>query len=254
MNAPSYASLLLALLLTLLSACSSSSSAATHRPRASGPTLSQLSAQTPEAKLALVSYSINEVNYGDWVLNEYMMRKPLAQLLEHTERMLGRRWELIPAADFVPTLEYQELQASPLEVAQPKFGDYSMRLFSSSREQLVAARTSRTRAAELARATGADLVALVYIEWDCASGFMTMVHPIAKVVISIYDAQGNERFHVRQDHKDQEAIGARPFKNPITPASVGRWTSASRAALNEISVGKGGHREMNSMTQSIIMR
>lgn len=192
------------------------------------PTLGELVTQTSGQKIALVSYSVNYLMYS---LEGYEMEPLMVWLLDNAEACLGRHWTVQPASAFVPSWGYQEQRGDPMSVELPSFDGQSMGVFADDRDQLVKAQLSPERARALAEASGTELVAVVYIEWATASeGFSFKA--LAKVVLSIYDANGQLIYTKRRDQKGFEKLELVPYQSVFTEESMIQWVEASDAGLD----------------------
>lgn len=195
-----------------------------------GMSLAEVKAQTQGKSIALVSLSVNDYNgmLSQWGQKAGpLLEAKMAGLLADSEGLLGQKWTLVPAAEFVGKDEYQALKGPEREVAMPAAGGASMRLFGADRKDLVATRAEATKIAQLAAVSGADLVAIMYSEWEVATGsFSPTSKPFTKNVMSIYDATGKLLFHGRQDQMGEKPLGAFGIVS-VDEETVDDWVKAA---------------------------
>jgi hypothetical protein len=192
----------------------------------------------PGASVAVVSLSINDFggSLQGWnqTLTSNLMYSRATAMLQMAEQELSRHWRVIPAPQFIANPAYQQLAPPPFEVAVPMIGDHPMPVFAEDRSQLVRARLSPHMAQELAHATGADFVAVVYAEWGVATGrFVPTSKALSKNVIGIFDADGYEVFQKRVDRRGQKTLGA--FGSVVVDEnSIDEWVEAYREGIELI--------------------
>lgn len=174
--------------------------------------LAEVSAQTQGQKIAVVSLAVNDYNnmLSQWGQEAGpLLDAKMNGMLEQVEGLLAQKWTLVPAAEFVGKPEYAAGAGPAREVAMPKPGGTSMQLFGADRKDLVSTTVEPAKISALAAASGADLVAVVYSEWEVATGsFSPTSKPFTKNVISIYDATGKRLFHERKDQMGEKSLGA----------------------------------------------
>jgi hypothetical protein len=177
-----------------------------------GMSLADVKAQTQGKSIALVSLSVNDYNgmLSQWGQTAGpLLEAKMNGMLSDCEGLLGQKWTVVPAADFVGKSEYQSIKGPEREVAMPTAAGESMRLFGADRKDLVATRVDGTKVSALATAAGADLVVVMYSEWEVATGsFSPTSKPFTKNVMSIYDSTGKLMFHGRQDQMGEKPLGA----------------------------------------------
>lgn len=174
--------------------------------------LAEVTAQTQGKKIAVVSLAVNDYNN---MLSQWgkevgpLLDTKMNGMLGQVEQLLGQKWTVVPAAEFVGKPEYSAGAGPAREVAMPKPGGSAMQLFGADRDDLVRTNVDAAKISALAAATGADLVAVMYSEWEVATGsFSPTSKPFTKNVISIYDASGQRLFHERKDQMGEKPLGA----------------------------------------------
>lgn len=226
MQSRSSASLAFTLLLTV-GACRVDAPLAP--PTRSESPLTAVAASTQNQKIALVSYSVNflAASFGDRPTDEYMETLRL-----QAETHLAAHWSVVPSADFVPTQGYQSVYSESRGVAVPSVGGVQMPVFAIDRPQLIKAGLPQESARALAEAAGADLVAVVYGEWEAKSKAFTPFRPRArsKVLLSIYNAEGTQIHHERRD-VDGAQLHVKMYRSLLTPENLEHWTAATDHAL-----------------------
>ncbi len=192
--------------------------------------LADVTAQTQGKKLAVVSLAVNDYNN---MLSQWgkevgpLLDTKMNGMLDQVEAMFGQKWTVLPAAGFVAKPEYTSLAGEAREVGMPKPGGNPMHLFGASRKELVATTVDPAKVAKLAQATGADLVVVMYSEWEVATGsFSPTSKPFTKNVISIYDAAGTRLFHERRDQMGEKPLGAFGLVQ-IDEETVDDWVKAA---------------------------
>jgi hypothetical protein len=192
--------------------------------------LAEVTAQTQGKKIAVVSLAVNDYNnmLSQWGQEAGpLLDSKMNGMLEQVEALLGQKWTVVPAAEFVAKPEYSAGAGAAREVAMPKPGGTSMQLFGSNRKDLVSTTVEAAKISALASAAGTDLVAVIYSEWEVATGsFMPTSKPFTKNVISIYDATGKRLFHGRQDQMGEKPLGALGIVS-VDEETVDDWVKAA---------------------------
>jgi hypothetical protein len=177
-----------------------------------GMSMAEVTAQTQGKKIAVVSLAVNDYNN---MLSQWgkevgpLLDTKMNGMLEQLEALLGQKWTVVPAAQFAGKPEYAAIAGPAREVAMPKPGGAPMHLFGADRGDLVATQVDPAKLAKLAAAAGADLVVVVYSEWEVATGsFSPTSKPHTKNVMSVYDATGKLLFHGRRDQMGEKPLGA----------------------------------------------
>ena len=220
---PRLRSLLVFALALGLAACSSPMSLQGAASRTSGQ------------KLAVVSISAN--NFGNslqgWnsALTSRLMGLRVARMLDTAERSLGAKWKVIPAARFVGKPAFQRQKGESFEVGLARLQNGTLPVFALDRRQLIKAELSPEQAQGLARATGADLVAVIYSEWAVATGkFVPTAKALTKNVLSIYSGTGELVYHGRKDQIGSRTLGAYG-RVVVNDETIDQWVDSYDVAL-----------------------
>ena len=201
-------------------------------------TMAEVAAATQGKKLAVVSVSVNDFNGSLQGWNsgrtDDLLTMKMNEMLGVAEARFGQRWTVVPAASFVDGDAYQSQAGPDREVAVPRPAAKPMRLFGADRNELVKTVMPASKASALATAAGADLVAVIYSEWTVATGsFSPTSKPLAKTVVSIYDATGVELYHGRDDELGDRTLGA--FGRVVVDEdTVNDWILAFDRALTNL--------------------
>lgn len=203
-----------------------------------GASLSQVAARTQGQTVAVVSLSIND--YGNslqgWndTSTSDLMYSRATEMLQMVEGKLSSRWQVIPAPQFVGNAAYQQLAGPPFEVAVPRVNGQVMPTLAQERGDLVHAALRPGQAQALARATGANLLVVVYAEWGVVTGgFVPTSKALSKNVLSIYDASGKRLFRARKDTRGSKTLGA--FGHVVVDEnSIDEWVGAFQDGIARI--------------------
>jgi len=200
--------------------------------------LSGLAMQTQGRSVAVVSLSVNDYarSLQGWnsTRTSGLMTDNAANMVRSIEQQFAGHWNVIPAESFVGRPEYQALAGPPREVAVPYFANGIMPLFGNNRPDLVAARMDPAKAQALAAVTGADLIVVVYAEWGVKTGsFVPTSKALAKNVMSIFDASGQQVYHGRRDVMGERTLGA--FAHVVVDEnSISEWVNATQSGIAQL--------------------
>jgi hypothetical protein len=104
-------------------------------------------------------------------------------------------------------------------------------VFAADRSQLIKAGLDATQAQALAKASGADLVAVIYSEWAVATGrFVPTAKALTKNVVSIYAATGEVVYHARRDQVGNQTLGAWG-RVIVDEKTIDQWVASYDLAL-----------------------
>ena len=192
----------------------------------------------PGSKVAVVSISAN--NFGDslqgWntARTSQLMGSRVAKMLNTAERALGEKWKVVPADHFVGRKSFQKHKGQEFDVGLAKLRGGTLPVFASNRDQLIKARLDPTQAQALAKATGADLVVVIYSEWAVATGkFVPTAKALTKNVVSIYSATGESVYHARKDQVGSQTLGAWG-RVAVTEGTIDQWVDSYEVALTSL--------------------
>lgn len=195
-------------------------------------------ARHPGGTIAVVSISAN--NFGEslqgWnaASTSYLMGTRVAKMLAAAERELGTKWKVVPASRFVGKKSFQKHKGARFDVGLAKLPKGTLPVFAQDRSQLVKASLTPAQAQALTRATGADLVAVIYSEWAVATGkFVPTAKALTKNVMSIYDASGQEIYHGRKDVVGTRTLGALG-RVRVTEGTIDQWVDSYEVALTAL--------------------
>lgn len=200
--------------------------------------LAKLSLQNKGKSIAIVSISAN--NYMDslqgWnsANTSDLMGKELNKMLELTETLLSTDWKVIKAETFAAKDEFQLLAGERREVGLPFIAGKAMPLFSKNRKQLIKAQVDKDVAVKLAAVTGADFILIAYSEWTVATGrFVPTSKSLAKNVVSIYNASGENVYGDRADTQGNKTLGG--LGNVVVDANtINEWVVAYDKGLRTL--------------------
>jgi len=195
-------------------------------------------ARHPGGKLAVVSISAN--NFGDslqgWnaARTSDLMGARVARMLKTAEKQLGTRWKVVPADGFVGKRSFQQQKGKEFDVGLAKLRNGMLPVFAGDRDQLIKARLEPGQAQALAKATGADLVAVIYSEWAVATGkFVPTAKALTKNVVSIYAANGEPVYHARKDQLGSQTLGAWGHV-VVNEKTIDQWVESYDVALTTL--------------------
>lgn len=196
------------------------------------PRVSQVGAGSTGQSIALVSLSINDMG-GTPQSNELIANR-IAETVAAAEKFLARYWRVTPSASFLESPAYQQVPAATHAVLLPP----GMKVFGVSRRQLIRAELTPEQAQALARAAGTDYVAVVYAEWDVATGsFVPTSKALAKTVVAVHRASGERVAAERVDGMGEKTLGA--FGGVVVDDnSIGEWFTAYERTLEKMALGK----------------
>jgi len=197
-----------------------------------------LGRQSQGQSIAVVSLGINDFGGAlqGWnsVRTSDLMTSRAWQMVQLAEGHLSRRWQVTPAPSFVASPGYQQVAATPYDVAVPAFQGGFMGVFAPSRGQLVRAQLRPADAQALAAAAGTDYVAVIYTEWGVATGrFVPTSKALAKTVMSIYSAAGLQVASPRADARGERTLGALGHV-VVDENSIGEWVGAFDAGIAQM--------------------
>ena len=204
--------------------------------------LNELGQANQGKKIAVISISAN--NFGNSLQGwnsadtKELMAGRLNQMLDHTEQLLSKDWTVVKAATFAEKPDYQALAGEQRDVGLPRFGKVSMPLFSKDRNQLVKAAINKEVAEKLAKAIGADFLLIVYSEWAVATGkFVPTSKALAKNVVSVFDAGGNQVYSDRKDVVGERTLGGMGQVH-VDAKSIDQWVDAYKSGVGVLYGGK----------------
>lgn len=192
-------------------------------------------AQHPGGRIAVVSVSAN--NFADslqgWnaARTSDLMGSRVAKMLETAERTLGAKWKVVPANRFVGNRSFQKHKKQKFDVGLAKLRNGTLPVFAGDRGELIKAYLDPAQAQALAKATGADLVAVIYSEWAVATGkFVPTAKALTKNVVSIYSSTGERVYHARKDQLGRETLGAWG-RVVVNEGTIDQWVDSYEVAV-----------------------
>lgn len=203
--------------------------------------LTTVATETKGKRLAVVSLAVND--YGGSLQGwnkqntDDLLSKKMNEMLGIAEARFGQKWTVVPAAGFVASPGYQSQKGPAREVAVPKIDGQPMQLFGNDRKEMVKTTVAPAKVAALAKATGADLLAVLYLEWTVATGsFVPTSKPLTKTVVGVYDAGGNKLYHGRKDVMGERTLGAFG-KTVVDENTINDWIGAFDKGLTALLSG-----------------
>jgi hypothetical protein len=195
-------------------------------------------AQHPGSRIAVVSISAN--NYANslqgWnaARTSDLMGSRVAKMLGAAERTLGAKWKVVPAKQFVGKRSFQRQKGQKFDVGLAKLRNGTLPVFAGDRKQLIKAHLEPAQAKALAKATGADLVAVIYSEWTVATGkFVPTAKALTKNVVSIYSATGERIYHARKDQIGRRTLGAWG-RVVVNEGTIDQWVDSYEVAVTSL--------------------
>jgi hypothetical protein len=197
--------------------------------------LQSAASQHTGSEIAVVSVSAN--NFADslqgWnqTRTSDLMGKRVTRMLTSAERSLGHKWKVIPANRFVGKPAFRSQKIGTFEVGLAKLPNGTLPVFAMDRKHLIKAHLTSVQAQALAKATGADLVAVVYSEWTVATGkFVPTAKALTKNVVGIYSSTGELVFHGRKDQMGTQTLGAWGHV-VVNDETIDQWVDSYEVAL-----------------------
>ena len=208
-----------------------------HTPfaAAGNPNMAKIAKTTKGLSVAIVSLAAN--NFGGslqgWntAITSDLMKSRMEKMLAFSDEAFGKHWEVIPVADYIDNPDYLEQAGPDREVGVPYVNDRAMPLMADDRGELVKCRISPEKAKALTKATGADLVVLIYSEWAVATGgFVPTSKPLTKNVVGIFDAAGKSIYKGRLDQMGKKTLGMSGLVT-VDDNTIDHWVEAYQTAL-----------------------
>ena len=191
--------------------------------------------QHPGSKIAVVSISANNFanSLQGWnaAQTSDLMGSRVAKMLATAERALGEKWKVVPANRFVGKRSFQMHKGQKFDVGLAKLRNGTLPVFASDRDELIKAHLDPAQARALAKATGADLVAVIYSEWAVATGkFVPTAKALTKNVVSIYSATGERVYHARKDQLGRQTLGVWG-RVVVNEGTIDQWVDSYEVAV-----------------------
>ena len=204
----------------------------------SNSSMTTVASQRSGSSVAVVSVAAN--NFGDslqgWnsANTSDLMGSRVAKMLAAAERELGSRFAVVPASGFVGKPAVQQQKGARFEVGLARLPQGTLPVFAQDRSALIKASLTADQARALTRATGADLVAVIYSEWTVATGsFVPTAKALTKNVMSLYDANGQQVYNARQDAMGTQTLGAFG-RVAVDESTIDQWVESYETALTTL--------------------
>jgi hypothetical protein len=195
----------------------------------------------PIAKVALVSFAVT--NWGGIVSGTggdakaaELINRTLSEMVSYTENRLSGFIRISKASGFVGSTAYRNLGVkNELDLLLPKENGQPFVLFSKDNEDVIAARLSPAVARKLCAELQVDAVVVVYSEWAVTMGKTVKAQrAMARVVISVWDSNGDPVFITRAERTGTGVLGA-PYSPVVANEyTIGQWSSAYIRAFDQI--------------------
>lgn len=195
----------------------------------------------PINKVALVSLSVT--NWGGIVSGTggdakatELIDRTLSDMVAYAENRLSGYLRVSKASGFVGSAAYRNLGVrNDLDLLLPKQNGQPLALFSKDNEDVIAARLAPGVARKLCAELHVDAVVVVYSEWAVTMGKTVKAQRAqARVVVSVWDSNGNMVFTKRAERTGTGILGA-PFSAVVANEfTVGQWNSAYVRAFDQI--------------------
>jgi hypothetical protein len=195
----------------------------------------------PINKIALVSLSVT--NWGGIVSGTggdakatELIDRTLSDMVAYAENRLSGYLRVSKASGFVGSAAYRNLGVrNELDLLLPKQNGQPFALFSKDNEDVIAARLAPGVARKLCAELHVDAVVVVYSEWAVTMGKTVKAQRAqARVVVSVWDSNGNMVFTKRAERTGTGILGA-PYSPVVANEfTIGQWNSAYVRAFDQI--------------------
>jgi hypothetical protein len=199
------------------------------------------SAQAPSSlKVAVVALSVNE--YGGYLKSsgnpqtDQLIQQNLNGLLESTEILISREWQLIPLASFINNPAYQAATIGHLKsgLFAPVVEGTTIPSFTEDRKGIIRSVMTAQQVKDVCAAIGADVVMVVYSEWAVATGQWAPTNKaLAKNCVSMYSKDGKQLFFGRKDVMGQRTLGAMG-KFAMNEDTIREWGNAYVSGIEQV--------------------
>lgn len=197
----------------------------------------------PITKVALVSFAVT--NWGGIVSGAggdakaaELINHTLSDMVSYTENRLSGFMRVSKASGFVGSAAYRNLGVkNDLDLLLPKQNGQPFVLFSKDNEDVIAARLTPAVARKLCAELQVDAVVVVYSEWAVTMGKTVKAQrAMARVVVSVWDSNGNLVFANRAERTGTGVLGA-PYSPVVANEyTIGQWSSAYFRGFDQIAV------------------
>ncbi len=195
----------------------------------------------PIAKVALVSFAVT--NWGGIVSGTAgdakateLINRTLSEMVAYTENRLSGFMRVSKASGFVGSAAYRNLGVrNDLDLLLPKENGQPFVLFSKDNEDVIAAKLTPAVARKLCAELQVDAVVVVYSEWAVTMGKTVKAQrAMARVVVSVWDSNGNLVFTSRAERTGTGVLGA-PYSPVVANEyTIGQWSSAYVRGFDQI--------------------
>ena len=195
----------------------------------------------PINKVALVSFAVT--NWGGIVSGTAgdakaaeLINHTLSDMVAYTENSFSSFMRVSRASGFLGSAAYRNLGVrNELDLLLPKEKGQPFALFSRDGDDVMAARLTPSIAKRLCAELQVDAVVVVYSEWAVTMGKTVKAQRAqARVVVSIWDSNGNLVLTKRAERTGTGILGA-PYSPVVANEfTIGQWSSAYVRALDQI--------------------